>query len=207
MTEMRTLLLTTTVAAITLVAAASASESARPTAVHRYVAFNHGMLAPGLTVIERVRGRCDNGSGVEGRPFVWRCFWQGRKLSFLADPCFSATATSRTAFCPTAPWSRRGVLVDLKKSLRGWKPTDPQVNPRWPWGVWTTTGKHCTAIRTGTSVVNGMRVNHGCSGGGVLVGLVNRRTKPWTIRYSSDADARTRAHATLTRVGITDAWW
>jgi len=118
------------------------------TSVHYYVAFKNGRLAPGLQVTARVTGRCDNGSEVEGRRFVWRCLWG----HFLADPCFSATA-----------------------------------------------------IRTGTSTVNGMRVNHACRGGGVLIGPVNRRTKPWTIFYARLVGSG--GHTKLTRVGITDAWW
>jgi hypothetical protein len=188
------------------VAAAPASENPRRTAVHYYVAFKNGGLAPGLKVTERVRGTCDNGSEVEGRPFVWRCGWHEKRFSILGDPCFSATATSRSTFCPEAPWSKRGALVLLKQPLRGWKPTHPQIIPTWPWGVWTTTGKRCRAIRTGTSVVNGMRVNHACTGGGILIGPVTRRATRWTIYYAPDDVAGSR-HARLTRVGITDAWW
>src|SRR6266516_589284 len=170
------------------------------TSVHYYVAFKNGRLAPGLQVTARVTGRCDNGSEVEGRRFVWRCLWG----HFLADPCFSATATSKTAACPARPWRRRVVIVRAKPRLHGWKP-GPAIDPTWPWGVWTATGKRCIAIRTGTSTVNGMRVNHACGGGGVLIGPVNRRTKPWTIFYARLVGSG--GHTKLTRVGITDAWW
>lgn len=51
-----------------------------------------------------------------------------------------------------------------------------------------------------------MRVNHACGGGGVLVGPVNRRTRPWSILYARSPGTN-GGHAKLTRVGITDAWW
>jgi hypothetical protein len=198
---MRVLLLGAVIAVTALFTVGAASSGSRPTAVHFYVAFKDGRLALGLKVTERVHGTCDNGSEVEGRPFVWRCVWG----NILADPCFSATATSTSAFCPEAPWSEGGALV-LVKRLHGWKPTHPEIISTWPWGVWTTTGKHCIAIRTGTSFVNGMRMNHGCDGGGVLVGPVNRRTTPWTIYYGTPAVASGHSRK-LARVGITDAWW
>jgi hypothetical protein len=185
---------------IGLIAVAVASGGAKPTAVHYYVAWKDGRLAPGLKIIERVHGRCDNASEVEGRPFVWRCVWG----NVLADPCFSSTATSKTAFCPDAPWRKQGALV-LVKRLHGWKPTHPEVISTWPWGIWTTNGKHCIAIRTGTSFVAGMRVNHGCQDGGVLIGPVNRHTTPWTI-YASRY-LKNGTYTKLVRVGITDAWW
>jgi hypothetical protein len=183
-----------------LLSVAGASSGERPTAVHYYVAFKDGRLAPGLRVMEHVHGRCDNGSEVEGRPFVWRCVWG----NVLADPCFSATATSTSAFCPDAPWSNRGALV-LVRGLRGWKPTHPEVISTWPWGVWTTNGKHCIAIRTGTSFVDGMRVNHGCEDGSVLIGPVNRHTTPWTI-YTSRY-VQSGKYSKLIRVGLIDVWW
>jgi hypothetical protein len=176
------------------------------TAVHFFVAYRGGKLAPGVQVTSRVVGHCDNTSEVEGRPFVWRCDWESPPWHVLGDPCFSATATSKSAVCPAKPWSKSVVLVRIHDHLHGWKPTHPEILRTWPWGVRTTTGKRCIAIRTGTSTLNGMRVNHACGGGGVLVGPVNRRTRPWSIFYARSPGTN-GGHAKLRRVGITDAWW
>ncbi len=187
-----------TFAACVLVLSMPAVGGGRPTVVHRYSAFARGKLDPSVTVTRRVHGRCDAASEVEGRPFVWLCDW----AHYLADPCFSATATSVGAFCPYAPWSRRGVFVVAR--LRGWKPNHPEIDRTWPWGIRTTTGLRCVAIRTGTSFIRGLRVNHACNGRGFLVGPVDRHSTPWTILYGSRFDGnRTK----LTRVGVTDAWW
>jgi hypothetical protein len=168
------------------------------TTVHFYSAYEDGKLRSEIVVTERVAGRCDAASAVEGRPYVWRCVWG----NVLADPCFSATATSNSAFCPLAPWSSRGALVRAR--LRGWKPTRPQIIRTWPWGVQTATGRRCKAIRTGTSFIRGMRVNHGCDDGGFLVGPVDRRSPTWTILYGRRFDGeRTK----LTRIAIRKAWW
>jgi len=185
------------IALVALVAAGSAA--ARPaTKTHFFTAFVAGRLNPDLTITRRVSGSCSARSEVEGRPFVWWCDFS----HFLADPCFSATATSAGAFCPLAPWSHRGIFIVAR--LHDWKPSTPQIIKTWPWGVWTTTGKRCVAIRTGTSRIRGLRVNHGCGGGGFLVGPVDRHSTRWTILYGSRFNGdKTR----LSRVGITDAWW
>jgi hypothetical protein len=186
------------IAALCLMVGGIANAGGSPTSVQFYRAFTDGTLRPQMVVTERVRGRCDVGSEVEGRPFVWRCVWG----NFLADPCFSATATSSSAFCPLAPWSTRGALV--RASLRGWKPTHPQIIKTWPWGIQLAQGQRCRAIRTGTSFIRGMRMNHGCDGGGFLVGPVNRAAPIWTILYGKKFNGdRTK----LTRVAIHTAWW
>jgi len=168
------------------------------TSVHFYTAFKEGGLRPSIVVSKRVRGRCYAGSEVEGRPYVWVCVWG----NVLADPCFSATASSGSAFCPLAPWSNRGALVRAR--LRGWKLTHPEIIRTWPWGIQTASGKRCIAIRTGTSSIRGMRVNHGCGGGGFLVGPVDRRSPTWTILYGRRFNGgRTK----LTRIAVRTAWW
>jgi hypothetical protein len=175
-----------------------ASSGASRTSVHFYSAFKNGKLRTSSVVTERVRGRCYAGSEVEGRPYVWICVWG----NVLADPCFSATATSNNAFCPLAPWSNRGALVTAR--LRDWKPTRPQIIKTWPWGIQTTTGLRCRAIRTGTSFIRGLRVNHGCDKGGFLVGPVDRRSPTWTILYGKRFDGE---QTKLTRIPIRSAWW
>ena len=185
-------------AAVCVCPAAGAGGGASRTTVHFYRAFRDGSLKPGIVVTERVRGRCDHESEIEGRPYVWRCFWD----NLIADPCFSASATSGSAFCPLAPWSNRGALVTAR--LRNWQPTRPQIVKTWPWGIRTATGQWCIALRTGTSTIRGLRVNHGCTGTGVLVGPVDRTLPTWTILYARRFDGnRTK----LTRVPIRTVWW
>jgi hypothetical protein len=187
--------------AVCSLGSATATTASPTTAIHYFVAFEHGKIAPRLRVTARVTGRCDDGWEIEGRPFVWRCVWG----NVLADPCFSASATGKVAVCPARPWSLDVVVVRAVPRLHGWKGRRPEIDAAFPWGVWTAGGKRCTAIRTGTSRLDGMRVNHGCNDGGVLVGPVDRRAEPWTILYARSVG--NAPHPRLRRVRITDAWW
>jgi hypothetical protein len=55
-----------------LVVAVGSSASEQPTAVHHYVAFKAGRVAPGLSVIASVRGYCPSESGLMNRRYAWR---------------------------------------------------------------------------------------------------------------------------------------
>jgi hypothetical protein len=184
------------------VAVASASGGARRTTIHYYVAFKDGKLAPGLGVVRRFgNGLCDSPRRIPGRGYVWHCFFGDH---IVDHHCLSATPSGTGVVCPLAPWSKRVIFVQFEV---GWRPKQiPLLKAALPWGIWTSTGKRCGVISTGTSIVNGMRINYGCDGGGYLAGPINRDTTPWTISFGTRYVGN-GGHTRLTRAGITDAWW
>jgi hypothetical protein len=54
-----------------------------------------------------------------------------------------------------------------------------------PWGIQLASGKRCTFETGATGAVDGKRINHGCVGGGLLIGTVDRSTRTWTILYQA----------------------
>jgi hypothetical protein len=196
-----TSVLAASVAALALVAVGAAEGRAtRATQVHAFAAFSGGKLASSVTVRSRAKGECGSPSGVDPRKYAWRCF----SGNGIYDPCFSATASSRTVVCPGAPWSHSVTLLELSKPLRGWKLYP--AHPNWPWGIWTTTGKHCYSIGgSAMSSMDGEWVTFACKGGGYLVGRTGSASSIWTIAYTPRV--RPGAHGiALARVGITDVW-
>jgi hypothetical protein len=178
------------------IARSTAPRSSQPTEVHYFHAFQRGKIAPDVQVKRTARGHCWTTSGVEGRRYAWRCF----RGNYIHDPCFSATQHGRFALCPIEPWTKTVLRIQLTRSLPRWKLY--RSNPALPVGVWTATGKRCTHSSGATSEIAGKPVTYECIGGGLLVGLAHRSAPTWTIYYARGWHART-----VTRVGVTDAWW
>lgn len=181
---------------VTLGLAAGSSASEQPTAVHYYVAFKAGRLAPGLTVSTSVRGSCWSTSGLMTRRYAWRCF----RGNLIYDPCFSATPRGRLVACPKRPWSKRVLLMRLTRPLPAWKLYKSRRYV--PWGIWTSMGKRCFKLSHWQSEVTGKRVTHYCVGRGVLAGFADRRRPTWTIYCAPSLRSKR-----VTLVGITDVWW
>ena len=54
-----------------------------------------------------------------------------------------------------------------------------------PWAVRTASGKWCAIFTGATGQIAGMRINYGCTGGGILIGNPHRSASvPWTIFYA-----------------------
>ena len=171
----------------------------RATVVHTYVAFQDGKLASDLRVRATVRGSCWTLSLVDDRAYSWRCLHG----NYIHDPCFSATRTSRSVVCPDAPWSDRVLVLALTEQLPAWHLYSRTVSAAaWPWGIVTTTGKHCiTAAGAATGEIAGKQVTYVCAGGGVLAGFTHRQTTVWTIYYAPGWSSKR-----LALVGAADAW-
>jgi hypothetical protein len=149
-----------------------------------------------LLVRQRVAGSCWTTSAVVGRAYSWRCLHRNE----IHDPCFSATRHSSIVVCPVRPWSRTVLVIRLTSALPGWK--EYGFDQNFPWGVWTTNHKRCFSYSgSATGGVAGRAVTYGCEGGGLLVGLADRRTRQWTIHYVAGWHS-----TTAVVVGITDAW-
>jgi hypothetical protein len=176
--------------------ASVSSASEQPTAIHYYVAFKAGRLAPGLTVIKSVRGSCWEESVLETRRYAWRCL----SGNFIYDPCFSASSRGRVVVCPEYAWSRRVRVMRLTQSLPRWH--DYERTRFTPWGIWTTTGKRCFLLSHWQGRVAGKPQSYNCVGGGVLAGFADRRRPTWKIYYAPSWRSKR-----VTLVAITDAWW
>jgi hypothetical protein len=176
--------------------AAGAERSATATRLHRVAVFDGHGLAKDLTIQSRVSGFCWTQSLVVDRTYSWRCLHRND----IYDPCFSATSGSSVVVCPTRPWARTVDVIHITRPLPHWSRL--RFNPRFPWGIWTTNHKRCFSYAgSATDEVAGRGVTYGCEGGGLLVGLANRRGPQWTIHFASDSHAK---RAVL--VGVTDVW-
>jgi hypothetical protein len=184
-------------AAAAVAASASTAGSGGGTVVHRFQSFKDGAIAPGVHVTEARRGYCWTTSDVESRRYAWRCF----RGNHIHDPCFSSARRAQFVLCPVEPWSSDVLRLRLTRALPPWQQSS--YNPRFPAGVWTTTGKRCIYADGATSEIEGKPITYGClGGGGVLVGFANRSSRTWAISYARSY----KAHR-LSRVGITEAWW
>ncbi len=99
--------------ALTVVLAALSGPPQPKTVVHETVWFKAGRPAPGLVITEDVAGHCSGPARSSPRADAWRCFADEHWI----DPCFSATARSRSVLCPTDPWSNTVRLVELTRRL------------------------------------------------------------------------------------------
>jgi hypothetical protein len=184
--------------AATNIAAPGATATLTKTTVHLYTPYNGAGIAKGVRISKTVRGYCWTSSLSDGRSDAFRCFVG----NYIHDPCFANTPRSATAVvCPTA-WPGSPVLrIKLTKPLppnpaRG----DPTQRP--PWALRLANGRWCLFLDGATSVIAGMRINYGCKGGKVLLGIPRRGSPTWTIFFAGGFNA-TQYQA----VEIRSAWW
>ena len=155
-------------------------------------------LAPGLAVRDQISGTsCDMQSAFEvGNQYAWRC---NQADGQFYDPCFAPPLQSdvTTVACVDDPWS----AVTLMKL------SQPLANPSWgtataqldhPWAMLLANGQRCALIEgTGTQI--GQTVfNYGCAPGHGT--YPDRKTEPWTIRYSAGESGP------ITSVAVKTAW-
>ena len=170
------------------------------TVAHETVWFAGRQPAPGLTITEDVAGHCIGPARSSPRDDAWRCFADEHWI----DPCFSATARSRSVLCPTDPWSKNVRLVELTRRLPAVVPRRGRADA--PWGIWTENAKQCAIAVSGATLrLGGQRVRYECAGSGFLVGYADARGRTWTIGYVPRfALGKPNLHPR--RIGITDVW-
>lgn len=69
-----------------------------------------------------------------------------------------------------------------------------------PWALELTNGERCTFQTNSTTVLAGERVNYECTGGGFILGEVDRDLQVWTVSYVANGSGAT------TLVDLTVAW-
>jgi hypothetical protein len=155
-----------------LVLAPAAAAAATRTHVVRVSPVNaSGQLRAGYRVTDRARASCQPGS--EAVPSLYRCFGDD---SLIRDPCWQTGAHS--AICLTAPWrhtvSRLAVHGGFGTPLAG--------GSSLPWGLRLRDGERCVLLQGATELVQGKRVNYGCSRTSFLLGRPDRRDAAWRIQ-------------------------
>ena len=185
---------------LAVVLALSLSAAQARTTLHVYSPWQGSIPARGVVVDRTLRGACSHGSEVLTRADAWNCrVGSGR----VYDPCFSNDRAGAGAhvLCAASPWEDV-VAIELTRAL-----PETLANPGGdlrrfpPWALVTATGRECPLLKGSTGRVAGLRVNYGCAGSGVLLGLPTRGAV-WTQPYADSP------HATTYRpVSLREAWW
>lgn len=136
-----------------------------------------GRLAQGYEVKEKRRGACFTSSLAVDGADAWRCMAGNEIL----DPCFQPPRGDGPLACLADPW---GQVTQLRLTRRLPKATPVDSAEPMPWAVETTDDLRCTKLTGASEVVDGKRVNYGCTDGSVLVGEVDDSSDLWTIMRS-----------------------
>jgi hypothetical protein len=185
--------------ALVFASVAAAASSPVKTSVHLYSPFGAGGLARGVHVARAAKGYCWTGSGADSRSDAWRCFVG----NYIYDPCFSSQIdVANYVVCPLTNPGSPVLRINLTKKLppAGGSRADPTRFA--PWTVKLVNGKWCSIFSGATGLIAGLRINHGCTGGRVLLGNPRRSTPTWTIFYAPNYHA-----SQYQPVPIAQAWW
>jgi hypothetical protein len=178
------------VALAAFVLAASAGGATQTTRVTVYRAYSNGEVAPGLTVVRTLKGRCFAGSIADPRSDAWRCFI-GNTVN---DPCFSDPAVASWVLCPAdgTPFGTKVLRLALAKALPKSLGNHGAAGEGDPWAIKLPGGRVCTSLTGATFSFHGKRVNYGCDRGTFLAGNPNRSTPTWTITLGTGPKAPAR---------------
>jgi hypothetical protein len=175
---------------LSLIAPAVASASSTTKVVNLKPVDGHGVLVAGFTVAKTVSdGSCSSEGITIGSDVV-----QGALTcthgNVLYDPCWQEGQGRVTqVLCIADAWRRLATRIVLKH------PAKPQRSDgsRQLWRLTLKSGAHCVYYRTGTSVVDGKRVNFGCTDGRELLGdPIHRSGRRWTLRAVRFSEKRKR---------------
>jgi hypothetical protein len=165
---------------------------------HLPVFTPQGTLSAQFHVGGRGRGYCWTTSLATGAADAYRCM-QGNAIH---DPCFAATAHSRSVACFIDPW-HPVVMLTLNRALPA---HPPAARNALPWVIETTDGRRCVFLTGATAPMGGERINYGCIGGSYLIGSPDRRNPLWTIRsargYRPDVPGHPTAITSFPLAGI-----
>lgn len=167
------------------------------TSINIYAPFSGSSVAPDIRIEKTISGSCWTTSIADSRSTAFRCM----SGNAIYDPCFApSTGVAHYVLCPqypVAPVLRIHLTKRLPSNPAGGNPTRFP-----PWALQTSSGKWCTMITGATGLIAGKRMSYGCTGGGILAGNPNRKTKVWTIFYAPSYKAK---H--VQTVGLRSAWW
>jgi hypothetical protein len=172
--------------------------SADRTSIHLYAPFNGDSVAAGIRIRRTTAGYCWTTSIADARGDAFRC----SSGNYIHDPCFAnQTSFAHYVLCPLYAPDAKVLRINLTKQLPSNPASgDPTRYP--PWAVQTTSGRWCTIITGATGQIAGMRINYGCTGGGILIGNPRRNAMTWTIFFASSYKA-----SQFQPVALRSAWW
>jgi hypothetical protein len=171
-----------------------------PTSLLLYSPFTGGgNVASDIRIARAAAGKCWTTSSSTGRSDAFRCIVG----NLIYDPCFApSTGLAGFVLCPLSPLRSvlRIKLTDRLPATTRSGSGDPMHGL--PWTVRLGDGKWCRFINGVTGLVAGMRINYGCSGGGILIGTPRRSSRTWTMLYSESAQT-----SRFRTVPVAAAWW
>jgi hypothetical protein len=171
------------------------SAHASGTSIHLYAPFNGSGSARGVRIARIASGYCWTTSDTDVRADAWRCFVG----NYIHDPCFSNTGHAvKYVLCPLFRPGSRVLRINLTKRLPKRSAATGDPTRFAPWAVQTTGGRWCTILSGATGLIRGLRINYGCTGGGILLGDPKRTTSTWTIFYASSFDSKQFVSTSLT---------
>jgi hypothetical protein len=179
-------------------AALPAAQTQVLTSIHLYAPFNGGVIAARIRVGQTARGYCWTSSLADARSDAFRYFVG----NYIHDPCFAnEVGSSRFVLCPLYQPTSKVLRIDLTKPLPA-NHTSGNPTRYAPWAVQLASGKWCEFLTGVTGQTAGMRINYGCTGGGILIGNPQRGSPTWSIFYASSFKANQ-----FQRVALRSAWW
>jgi hypothetical protein len=176
-----------------------ASAHASGTSIHLYAPFNGSGIARGVRIARTASGYCWTTSDTDARADAWRCFVG----NYIHDPCFSNTVNAaKYVLCPLSTPGSRVLRINLTKPLPKRSAATGDPTRFAPWAVQTTSGRWCTILSGATGLIGGLRINYGCTGGGILLGNPRRTTSTWTIFYAPNFNS-----TQFVSISLAAAWW
>ncbi|MGH2461222.1 MAG: hypothetical protein ACRDIY_20380 [Chloroflexota bacterium] len=111
-----------------------------------------------------VSGKCFVSSLAATRADAYRCI----AGNLLMDPCFTIPGNSAAVLCVRDPLDRNTfVQMNLTEPLPSPEPPPLRTHP---WFLQLADGTVCSFFTGASGVINGQRINYGCSDGWVIVG-------------------------------------
>jgi hypothetical protein len=123
--------------------------------------------------------------------------------NYIYDPCFAdQTTVAHFVLCPLYRPGANVLRINLTRGLPATAVTSQDPTRHQPWAMRLANGRWCTFITGATGLIAGMRINYGCTGGGILIGEPRRSSVTWSIFYAASFKANQ-----YRPVSVREAWW
>lgn len=155
-------------------------------------------FVPPTSASQQVSGNCFTSSLAATRADAWRCM----SGNAIYDPCFTIPGKTSAVMCIPDPLDATSfVQMNLTQPLPAHDPIPSQTQP---WFLQLADGTECNFLTGATGLVDGDRINYGCSDQLVVVGLPQTDTV-WTVKEVQLAPLSTVPVKTF-QVQVAKAW-